>query len=316
MTYYKLICLFIFLQVAIFTTVTAQVDSSYIVPFKEDFSARIYFINRIKGLENNKKEMYNINAPTAIGIGISWQDYSLSFGHGWSVLSKKNKGKTKTLEFEYHGYKRKYVYDVSLHKHKGFYKTESLNDNIISLHPDMRVNLYGGSFMWIFNNKKFSYKAAFNQSERQLKSAGSFQLGSSLYYSKIKSDTNNDFENLQFGIIGGYAYTWVLNKDWYITGSSSIGLNIGNTPNHFFQKKLNVYPTLNNRFAAGYNHDNWSFVFSSYFNRMHFVLNRDDRVSMNDAKLQMTIVKRFDWDNKFVNNTLNKGKKILNRFGL
>lgn len=313
--YYKLMYLLAIILLSVSINVVAQIDSSYIRPFDEDFSTRSYFINRIKGFGNNKNAMYNINAPTAIGIGISWKDYSFAFSHGFDILRDKHKGKTKSLEFQYHGYKRKYVYDISLHRHKGFY-SESQNNSRAILYPDMQVNMYGGAFMWIFNNKKFSYRAAFNLSEQQLKSAGSFQLGGSVYYTKIKLDRTSSYENLQLGLMGGYAYTRVLSKYWYITGSASVGVNIGNEPNLVFNDKVNLYPILNNRFAAGYNRESWSFIFSSYFNRMYLIIGKNDRISMNDAKFQITILKRFNWDNKFVNKTMIKVKNELNRFGL
>lgn len=183
--------------------------------------------------------------------------------------------------------------------------------------------MYGGTFQWVFNNKKFSYKAAFNQNERQLKSAGSFLLGAAVYYTKLNTDTlqllpdmNSLHENIQFGITGGYAYSWVLGKSWFVTGSLDLGVNLGhNNPKQIFNEKMKIYPTLNSRIAAGYNLDSWSFGLSSYYNRVYLFIDGKDNLSVNEFNIQLTFIKRFNWGNKFVNKTLNETKQKLDRFG-
>lgn len=326
----KYFCVFIIFQILqINTSISAQIDSTYIRSFEHDFSARSYFINKLTGFQKTSEnkdlnETFRINAPTAIGAGAAWKSFSFGFSYGVSFMRDKNRGKTNSLEFQYHGYKRKFAYDISLQQHKGFYNEEMRPDGTFIIYPDVKINMYGGSFLWVFNNKKFSYKAAFNQNERQIKSAGSFQLGASMYYSKIKTDSTELFagmekvhENIQFGAIGGYAYTWVLGQRWFLTGSASLGVNIGNNyPSRLFKKKMEVYPTFNNRFAAGYNINSWSFGLSSYYNKTYLFFDGKESLSINDISMQITLIKRFHWGNKFVNKTLQDTQKKLDRIGI
>lgn len=307
---------------ALATSITAQIDSTYIGHFKEDFSAKIYVVDKSATFEKEndgrnkdlQEVTYRTNKPMSIGLGVGLKGFSFSFGYGFDVLRDKKRGKTNSLEFQHHWYGRKWMYDFFLQQHKGFYNEKRNDDKTYTLHPDIKMNMYGGSLQYIFNNKKFSYNAAMNQTEKQLKSAGSILAGISLYYSKVRSDTTiifdkltSNHENLQFGISGGYAYTWVINKRLFLAGSASIGLNMGNNyPNGFFRKKMEFYPTINSRIAFGYNADTWSLSSSAYINKVYLFFDKEESLSMNNMNFQITLTKRFDWNNPFVNKTLNR----------
>lgn len=144
----------------------------------------------------------------------------------------------------------------------------------------MKIRFHGVHGQFVFNGNKFSYKAAFEQSERQLQSAGTFTLGGGIYNIKIESDSviegynESIIRNFQFGISGGYAYTWVLNNNWYVSGSISMGVHFGNEVfNQIGKKNIEVYPTVFPRISVGYNRDSWSlglsyinnFVYTSFF---------------------------------------------------
>lgn len=320
----------LFLSILFLTTkVVAQVDSTYIGFFEHDFSARVYIASKVAGFDiaapsdEQSGFNYRINAPVGIGVGASWKDYSFAFSRRFGFLRNDDKGKTNSLEFLYHGFKRKFVYSISLQHHSGFYDERTNSNGLFTKYPDTKINMYGGSFQWIFNNKKFSYRAAFNQSERQLKSAGSSQLGVAINYTKLRADSvmllpgmQKAHENLQFGLNGGYVYSWVLSRGWFLTGSVDVGVNIGNNyPKRVFKEKLELYPTLNSRIAAGYNMRSWSLGFSSYYGRTYLFMDGKNNMSMNEFNMQLHIIKRFSWGNKFVNNTLDKTKQKMERFG-
>lgn len=320
----------IFLILLIGVKVTAQVDSAYIRPFDHDFSVRSIVGHKIAGFDRQSKDgnnngfIYRINAPVAFGAGASWKDYSFAFSRRFSFIRDRKKGKTSSLEFQHHGYSRKFTYSISLQQHKGFYNDILNQDGTYTTYPDLKINIYGGTFQWVFNNKKFSYKAAFGQNERQIKSAGSFQLGTSLYYSILETDStkllsgiSHQNKNLQFGINGGYAYTHVLDKRWFVTGSFDLGINIGNNdPGRLLKEKLEIYPVLYSRIGVGYNIQSWSFGFSSYFSRIYLFIDKNENLSMNEFNMQISFIKRFHWGNKFVNKTLQDTKDKLNRIGL
>lgn len=299
---------------------TGQIDSTYIRPFEQAFSAKTYIVDKSASFEKMTDEgtakefTYKTNKPISLGIGVAWKDFSLSFGYGFDIFRDKKKGKTNSLEFQHHWYGRKWMYDFFLQQHKGFYNSERNKNKEYTLYPDIKMNMYGGTLQYVFNNKKFSYKAAMNQTEKQLKSAGSALMGISLYYSQVQTDTTVLFEgmskkhkNLQFGVSGGYVYTWVIKKNWFVSGAATVGVSMGNNnPQHFFSTKMKVYPSVNSRFALGYNAHSWSIGGSVLYNKVYLFFDKNESLSMNNLNFQLTFIKRFDWNNIFVNNVLNK----------
>ena len=109
----------------------------------------------------------------------------------------------------------------------------------------LSVNAY-----YVFNNKKFSYPAAYNQSTQQKRSAGSFLLGFRYDHQRFKFDYKAFPDKLiydengkslideelmfdkitysSYCINGGYAYNWVFSKNWLLAASltPSIGIKL------------------------------------------------------------------------------------------
>lgn len=221
---------------------------------------------------------YMPNNPMELGLGFSWNNTVLSFayGYGFDFMRDKKLGKTKSFDFQMHHYDRKYVFDLFVQRYKGFYREDRKQKDTYVLCPDLQVQQYGVNAQYIFNNRRFSYRAAFNQSERQLRSAGSFLLGGGIYLSHIRSDSSfvyggqNTMDNFQFGINAGYAYTWVLGRRWHITGAVTTGINFGSaTIRRFGRDRLEVYPTVLPRLGAAYNQDDWALAFS-FVGNMNF----------------------------------------------
>lgn len=311
-----LLCIFSILfldSIAIF----GQIDSTYIQPFDRDFSARIYINEKSAGFyqtNDNKETEYKTNAPGSIGLGASWKHLSFSFSKGFDAFRDKDKGKTKSIEFQHHSYGHKIIYDIFLQQHKGFYRDEQNTDKTYDLYPDMELNMYGGSIQYIFNNKKFSSRAAFNLNERQIKSAGSVLFGGSIYYSKIQADSVVIFEgmdrkqrNLQLGLSLGYAYSWAITQRWTATPSFTLGVMMGNNdPRHFFNNSMKIYPALNARFGLSYNAKTWSIGSVFLINRVYLFYKDKQSLSMQNEQIQLTFVKRFNWHNKHANKVLHK----------
>ena len=124
----------------------------------------------------------------------------------------------------------------------------------------------------MLRNKRFSLRAAFEQSEKQIKSAGSLLLGSGIYYHEIMPDLSQQqtipkaFENYQMGVNVGYAYSWVISPRWLLAGMLSLGVNFGNNSEVLAWNNLRVYPTNIGRLTFNYNREDWSFALTGIFN--------------------------------------------------
>jgi len=102
---------------------------------------------------------------------------------------------------------------------------------------------YGALGFYIFNYKRFSYSAAYNLSNYQLKSAGSWVLGATgtIYncdfdFSKLPDDMKGQTKlpkekySLNYNsvnVIGGYSYNWVINRHFLfnVTALPGVGLS-------------------------------------------------------------------------------------------
>jgi len=297
-----------------------QVDSSYIGSFHQEFSVRTYVYQKFTSLSqefNNDNEVtYAPNNPVGIGLGVQYKNFSLAGGMTFDAFRDKKRGKTKSLDFQYHYYGRKFIADIFFQRYKGFYvaENEDTAKEIIYLHPHISLTQYGVYGQYVFNHKKFSYRAAFNQQEKQLKSAGSFQLGGGMYYNRVIGDNtlivneHNRISGYQLSISGGYAYTFVIKKNFFASLSVSVGVNLGTEKIKDFFKSVEVTPSVYPRVSMGYNADSWSIGINAVVNRVGVSDKEDMRLFVDTGRMNMVFVKRFSLAPKVL-----KKIKILNR---
>ena len=281
----------------------AQVDSSYIKTFDHVLSVRFFISKEMLFLNqenSNESKTYMPNNPPKLGAGMSLNNTILSFsyGYGFDFMRDKELGKTRSFDFQLHNYGRKFVFDLFIQRYKGFYMEDDKNN--ITLCPDLKIHQYGLYGQYVFNNKKYSYKAAFVQNERQLKSTGSFLIGGGIYFTNIESDSSfvymgkNSLDNFQFGLSGGYTYTWVLGRYWDISASTTVGINFGSEKiNSFGKQRLEVYPTVFPRFSAGYKHDSWAIGFSYVGNIVFSSVSDELNMGTYSGNFQISFVKHF-----------------------
>lgn len=310
----RLICLLL-LAGLYQSTCLAQIDSLYIAPFEQKFSIQASVSNKFLSLsqEYDAKSMRNFsllpNTPVNIGLGFSWKNLSMSGSYGFQFLRDKTKGRTRSFDFQYHYYARKFVIDLFLQNYRGYNKVYEDDDETYIRASDVQMTQYGAHGMYVFNNRKFSYKAAYNLSEKQIKSAGGFLLGGSVFQSRIRSDSTlvlrhnkNQQDNFQFGVNGGYGYTWVIKKHYFISGSMTVGVNIGaDRIDKFGKQRLEVYPALFPRGSAGYHADSWSIGVSALANRVAVQMSDESSTMLNSGTFQLTFVKRFNTHPKILN---------------
>ena len=280
----------------------AQTDTTYIGKFDQEFAAKISMKQKLASLSHENNSNLNLeymaNNPFAIGAGLSWDGMGISVSQAINYTDRK-KGKTKSFDFQYHYYGKKVTFDLFVQNYKGFF-LENRKENY-TLFPDMKFNRYGVFGQYVFNGNKFSYRAAFDQSEIQLRSAGSLLLGGGAYYTKINYEDAISFNEMmyQIGPSIGYAYTYIISKNYFVTGSLTPGLNLSFKN---LSSKIDINPTLHFKLASGYNADKWSFNFSFLINKVYVSYSDDSQISINSGSLQFTLIKRFDSKSKFLKN--------------
>lgn len=303
-----------------------EYDSLYILAFPQMINARLYLSEKSTNfsLVNNTDEValdYLPNTTLNLGVGATVGDFTLNLAYGFNFLNPdEGQGKTRYLDLQSHVYTRKLVVDFFGQFYKGMY----LDNTAVVMpqyaepyyvRPDIYEQIFGLTALYVFNNQKYSYRAALIQNERQLKSAGSFLAGAEAYYGLVQADssivplalTANAFtdldgiERLAFLKAGpsvGYAYTLVVAKKFFAMASLSLNVGMGfNKVYHpdrgatsDFQTDVGAFVRL----ALGYNDSNWYLGLSAVNNQI--TTSDDARLFNADygiGNVRLNFVKRF-----------------------
>lgn len=158
---------------------------------------------------------------TTISLGVSYRGLSTSF----SLNPAKMKGIYNDYEFNLNYFSSRISLDFSYQRSGTLSGNIYLDDGIQQLESgDVTLKIVNVAGYYAFNNRKFSFPAAFNQNFIQRRSAGSwlagisYQGGSIITSEDLKTrkpdahDVSLKFGHL--GIGGGYGYNLVLGKKW------------------------------------------------------------------------------------------------------
>lgn len=291
----------LFLTMCLFFVYTQgqELDTTFISIYPNASWVTGYLSTSAVNLTTEEKT-FEPNYPMKIGVGLGIRNTMINFLMGTKVVSLKDKtyGKTSSTDFQIHRYGRKFVTDAYFQRYKGFF---ALDGKDIKVFSEMKINQIGLEQTYVFNHTKFSLKAAFERSERQLRSAGSFLLGGNVYWHRLQNfegfDGNfvENLDNLQIGAHGGYAYSWALRKGWLISAYGTAGFNIGNDVENFRSFHFKAYPTLLARAVASYIKNDWSFSYSMMINnKLNFFETKKD-YAITNINLQLSVTKQINF---------------------
>jgi hypothetical protein len=262
-------------------------DTSYYVTYPGTLVGRFYFSKKYTSFtlpsSNDGEDIkYKPNTLLTMGLGVTYNNLTLNLSYGFDFLNKSNddKGKTKSIDLQAHFFPRKWALDLIAIRHKALYleREDYTPDNPGSYYyrPDVEQLFIGFAGYKVMNPERFSFNAAMMQNEWQKKSAGSLLLGGLIYYGQMKGDSSlipakiqnaypqaagiDDINSLSLGIGVGYAYTLVIAKHFYITGSAIGNINANfSTVENMDDKKNNtsINPFIIYKAAIGYNSDSW-----------------------------------------------------------
>jgi hypothetical protein len=259
-------------------------DNGYYITYPQTVLVRVFLSQKFAPFtvssQTDKELNYKTNSKLNLGIGATYKSFTLNLGYGFPFLNNNEKGKTKGLDLQLHIFPNKWAVDVLGTFINGYYlepnDNSGLNSNSYYQRSDVKRNLIGFSAFQVLNSYKFSYKAAVTQNEWQKRSAGSLLYGGEIYYGLVKGDSalvptkvSSYFEQaginkINFISIGpgvGYAYTLVLSKHYFITGSAIASLDVNFSSEErsgVKHTKVNFLPSANYKGAAGYNSATWS----------------------------------------------------------
>lgn len=313
-----------------------SIHTVYIDSYKNKLTLFAYGITKSSSFEfidneQNKRIRYDPNENLNFGLGFNykWMGFSAAFNFGAINNDDDIYGKTKhpfTLQLDI--FPKGWLLNVYLQTYQGYYWSNpedfnshfnlawNANDSLL-IRPDMSTVSFGISGFYAFNKNKFSYLAAYANTEQQKKSAGSFLLGGAFSLYGINAEdpilpeqlehlypnsyTINKLNSTLFGLLAGYSYTLVIKKHFYANAAILVGLNYqkvstynlndNTTPGAIFHKASTNSVT---RFSMGYSKARY--YFGIYASAANYLLQSNDQVSFlhTDSKFRFFYGRRFN----------------------
>jgi hypothetical protein len=225
--------------------VKAQLDESlkvikedgYIEKMSQYVGLKLSMSNHIETFllqtDANKIELYP-NTSTTGKISFNYRFISFSIGYTPRFIPGNGDnvtlGKTKSSGYGFGLSFRHWFHDLSYTRTRGYYlnntrdyNTAWVSGNPYIQFPDLVYKKFQGITGYSFN-PKFSVNSLTSQTERQLKSAGSFiPLAVYRYYiiddrtPLAAANTSQRTNNFEFAISAGYHYTVVLKQNFYFS---------------------------------------------------------------------------------------------------
>lgn len=222
------------------------IDTSYIQTFPKALTIKPYLDYKINQFRldddatKSKLNYFTYQAPTyGFGAAYKWMSFLVGLVPVYQ-LDKDEKGITTQMDIQWNIYLKSIATDLRYQRYDGYFLN---NSNDIEGHnkaeeghykrPDLSTISLGMNLRYTFNSNKFSQKAVYSQTEKQLKSAGAFSVGARWNMLEIGADSNFvpsninpefiDF-NINFmqifdqGFGFGYSYSYI-HKNWFANAS-------------------------------------------------------------------------------------------------
>lgn len=226
-------------------SIAVKTENGWIEKMGDKIAVDISFNNSYEIFEvKTVTEKYILypNTPTNLRFKLNYKFISFGFEFAPDALPSNGdedlKGKTKSFGLGTSLVFKHWFSDLSYSKVKGYYlentdefTMRAKGDPYIQF-PDL--NYKGFAFaLGYYNNTKFSLKSLTSQTERQLKSAGSFIPVFNFRYYTIDDTSSNintqKSNNIEASIGPGYAYTFVAKEKFYVSLSLQGSLGYLNT---------------------------------------------------------------------------------------
>ena len=307
-------------------------DTNYIKVYKDELTSRVYLSRKQNGINISEKLIkpglkYKTNDNLLLGLGYTYSFLNINLAVKVPFINSDDDvyGESKYMDLSIQTNFRSFMIDLYLQWSSGYYLSNPedfqavhIDGAPLPIRGDMRTTLVVASVQYLFNSKRYSYKASFLQNEFQKRSAGTPIVGAEAYWMLCMADTAlspytnighvyvsenpyNQTDLFNFGVNGGYAYTFVWNELLYISLASTFGLAGGyhvvhntwdyNTLNEGFS----VGVTNNTKISVGFNNNTY-YVGVSYvrYSVSQLMGSSGDWMTYWSGNIRFNVVKRFN----------------------
>jgi hypothetical protein len=298
-------------------------DEDYSTNLNNQFILRFFALHKANVVNIRKDDAeveYRPNGTISIGVGFNYKFLGLgiSFGLPQTQSSKEKKGTTQRLDVQLSLFSKALAGDAFLQVYRGYYINnprdlftwESVSYPQL---PDMQVVTLGVNGYYLFNNDRFSYRAAFIGNQVQTKSAGSVAAGIFGTFDQVRTTNGfvppelqdsttaefdlKSFEALTAGLSAGYMYTFVLGKGFFISLAGIPGIGYRRYRLVDLSDEIRVDNKLAfhflGRMAFGYNRSRYFINFNALFNVRNYNY-LSYRLSLSTEQLRLTFGLRFE----------------------
>ena len=256
-------------------------DTTYIeIQDFYNWCAEVQLTNRFEMYEiDNGSDFFLRVAPkirTRVGPFFGWR--VAFFGYNIDIKSIFNHD---DIDLAGSIYSSAFGLDLFYRRVGGNYNIKRLIMNDVNYSADLHDLPFDGinvgmtriNFYYVTNYKKYSHQAAFSQTNRQLKSAGSLLLGAAYAHNRITVDwdrltniintthgtnlpTNavtGTQKNDEITLTAGYGYNWVFSRNWLAAGelTGGIGALFHKADSQKPESSSDIFKSINN-FANSY----------------------------------------------------------------
>ena len=219
---------------------TAQTDTLYVKKYRDNLVPRI--LTNYKNLSTNfitksdtsySADYFSTGGQSFIGIEIGYKWATLDYNFGFN---KENSSTNTDLRLSTSFKPLRLQMNYTNLRNLNYYRvdgTEQKDTVFIARQHGISLRNAGIKVDYLFNHKNFSYSSSISQVGKQLISQGSFILSSGVSYQDFDlhglSDSigekffdryhSDHFKTIKADIGFGYAYNWVLNKNFVISVS-------------------------------------------------------------------------------------------------
>ena len=166
------------------------------------------------------KSEIEANRKATLSVGVSYLGFTVSA----ALNPAKLMGKYSDYELNFNSYGRRFGFDIIYQDAKNFTGWHDMDGMERIGLPDglLKVKTLNVNAFYVFNNRRFSYPAAFTQSYIQQRSAGSFLLAASGMgqHATFDDTMEMDLKMTNIGIGAGYGYNFVPGRGWLLHISS------------------------------------------------------------------------------------------------
>lgn len=304
-------------------------DSSnqYVEDLTHLLTMRLYTLTKYNSLEiinPTGRMIMRPNGNTNLGVGFNFKGVGLgvSFGRPLSQSSIDKYGLTNRFDMQASLYAKSFGLDGFVQWYKGYYMAnpEEFIDWDKPSYPqvrDLEIFSIGGNGFYLFNRKKFSYKAAYLRNEIQKRSAGSLSTGFFFYHDMVRSGNGflpselpdsirtdfdlREFEATSIGLSVGYQHTFVIKSNFFINFQLTPGIGYRRLSAKSLTNESGIVNKaawqVLGRTALGYEFEKFyagamaSIILRSYKYKAY-------EVDLGTEQFRITIGKRFDVSRK------------------